>query len=105
MIRDNPLDLGILTAKMRSNRGHPEDEKVKLLTDLGCLGIEKLYPGTTSQQAPQKAKGGKLTRRQRAQNRRTSSKRAIVEHAIGRIRQYKRDLDPVFSNHFLGVFA
>ena len=41
MIKNNPPDLGALTARMRSNRKHPEDEKVKLLSDLGYVGTAK----------------------------------------------------------------
>ncbi len=94
MIRDNPPELGILTARMRSNRKHPDDEKVKLLSDLGYLGIKKMYPGVISMQPHKKPKGDKLTKKQRAQNRRTSSERVTVEHAIWLVKQYKRMRDP-----------
>ncbi len=94
MIRDNPPDLGILTARMRSNRKHPEKEKVKLLSDLGYVGIKELYPGAISMQPHKKPRGGKLTRKQKAHNRRISSKRVTVEHAIGGIKRYKRMRDP-----------
>ncbi len=75
MIRDNPPDLGILTARMRSNRKHPEDEKVKMFSDLGYVGIKELYPGAISMQPHKKPRGGKLTRKQQAHNRRISSER------------------------------
>ncbi len=94
MIKNNPPDLGILTARMRSNRKHPEDEKVKMFSDLGYMGIEEVYPGATSVQPDKKPRKGKLTKKQKAQNRRISSKRVTVEHAIGRIKQYKRMRDP-----------
>ena len=45
-------------------------------------------------QPHKKPRGGKLTKKQKAQNRRISSKRVTVEHAIGRIKQYKRMRDP-----------
>ncbi len=94
MIGDNPPDLGVLTARMRSNRKHPEDEKVKLFSDLGYVGIKKIYPGVISMQPNKKPRKGKLTKKQKAQSRRISSKRVTVEHAIGRIKQYKRMRDP-----------
>ncbi len=93
MIKNNPPDLGTLTARMRSNR-YLEDEKVKLFSDLGYVGIKRLYPGVISMQPHKKPRGGKLTKKQKAQNRRISSKRVTVEHAIGRIKQYKWMRDP-----------
>ena len=44
--------------------------------------------GRNTQAAPQKAKGGQAWE-QHAQNRRISGKRVTVEHAIGRIKQYR----------------
>ncbi len=89
MIKDNLPDLGLLSARMRSNKRHTRGQMVKLLTDLGYLGIKKVYPGVILKQPHKKPKGGKLTRKQRAQNKRISGRRIIVEHATGHIRQYR----------------
>ena len=65
MIKNNPSDLGTLTARMRSNRKHPEDEKVKLFSDMGYVGIKNLYPVVISMQPHKKPRGASLQRNRR----------------------------------------
>ena len=92
--KEQPTGSGNPDCQERSNRKHPEDEKVKMFSDLAYMGIEEVYPGATSVQPDKKPRKGKPAKKQKAQNRRISSKRVTVEHAIGRIKQYKRMRDP-----------
>jgi len=89
MVREDPPDLGMITRMMKSGRRRPDGECVKLYADLGYVGIRKDYPGAALRQ-PHKKKGGSLTEEQRAANKRINSRRVTVEHAIGRIKQYRR---------------
>ena len=80
---------------MRSNRKHPEDEKVKMFSESGIQWESRRCIPGPHPCSPTRSQGkASLQRKQKAQNRRISSKRVTVEHAIGRIKQYKRMRDP-----------
>ena len=55
--------------------------------DLGYQGNDTM-PGADLHIPHKKPKGGKLTRTQKKENQKLSSRRVIVEHAIGGIKQF-----------------
>ncbi len=90
---DDP-DLGIVTRRMKSGLT-PDSKKVVSWSDLGYYGIDKFYPGIMLLQPikrPRKKKGekesGKLAPDEKRHNKRVSSVRIRVEHAIGRLKHF-----------------
>ena len=66
----------------------PKNERITVLADKGYQGMDKHYPGADLIIPEKKPKGGNLTDRQKKRNKKISSKRIIVEHPIGRIKQW-----------------
>lgn len=85
MIRDDPIDLGRWSKSMKSGRGN----QITVLADKGYIGLDKYCPGIKLKIPTKKPKFGELTESQKARNKRISSKRIVVEHAIGRMKQFK----------------
>lgn len=62
-------------------------ESIKILTDTGYLGLQKLH-GNTFMPA-KKSKKHPLTKEQKQQNKELSSQRVPNEHVIGKIKRFK----------------
>lgn len=75
------------------------DDGITLLADSGYQGLHDQRPGLTSARVAMKRFRGAppLTRKQRKENRLLSKTRIFVEHAFGRMKQYKV-LDHVYRH-------
>jgi len=57
--------------------------------DLGFLGITKDYPDLHIRIPHKKPRGRELTKEQKEENRKLSSRRVLAEHAIGGVKRLK----------------
>ena len=82
--------------------GKNVDESILMQTDLGYLGIEKLH---TNILIPIKeSKYYKLTKREKAYNKRLAQKRVVIEHINAKIKTFKITAYPYRNRrrrHFL----
>jgi hypothetical protein len=76
--------------------GEDVDESITMITDLGYLGIEKLH--VNSQVPYKESKNHKLTKREKAYNKRLAQKRVAVEHINAKIKTFKIMAYP-YRNH------
>jgi len=70
--------------------------------DKGFVGICTDYPGLRVEMPKKKPKGGELTPEEKGENRRISSIRVLVEHAIGGFKRFKIMTDK-FRNRKTGL--
>lgn len=63
--------------------------QIRVIADLGFLGMDKRLPGITVLIPEKRPKNGQLTKKQKERNKKISSKRVRVEHDIGRAKNYK----------------
>ncbi len=89
MITDDPIDLGRWSRGMFKENTLKKD-RLQVLADKGYQGLEKRYPGINLEMPTKKPPKGELTPQQKKRNKKISSKRIKVEHAIGRIKQWAR---------------
>ena len=76
--------------------GEGVNECILLQADLGYLGIEKLH---VNSEIPKKSsKNHKLTKREKAYNKRLARKRVVVEHINAKIKTFKSMSYP-YRNH------
>ena len=76
--------------------GEDVDESKRMITDLGYLGIEKLH--ANSQVPYKESKKHKLTKREKAYNKRLARKRVVIEHINAKIKTFKIMANP-YRNH------
>ena len=67
--------------------GNNVDESILIRTDLGYLGIEKLH--ANSLLPIKESKYHKLSKREKAYNKRLARKRVIIEHINAKIKTFK----------------
>ena len=93
LLRESPPDLGDLS-EAAADPETPEDERPINIYDRGYQGIQKDTPGAEVWMGMKRNAGsdpetGGLTQRERDHNTEVTRARIIVEHAIGRIKQYR----------------
>ena len=100
MIKEHSIPFGRWTRKMR-DKDTPAKEKFTMYMDLGYHGIQKYFPGVNvvlPHKKPRKKKtdsaAPKLTKEQKAYNKKVGGIRVTVENSIGRIKQYSRMTEP-----------
>ena len=100
MIKEHSIPFGRWTRKM-CDEDTPAKEKFTMYMDLGYQGIQKYFPGVNvvlPHKKPRKKKTGsaapKLTKEQKAYNKKVGGIRVTVENSIGRIKQYSRMTEP-----------
>ena len=100
MIKEHSIPFGRWTRKMR-DEDTPAKEKFTMYMDLGYQGIQKYFPGVNvvlPHKKPRKKKtdsaAPKLTKEQKAYNKKVGGIRVTVENSIGRIKQYSRMTEP-----------
>ncbi|MDI1495563.1 MAG: Transposase [Cenarchaeum symbiont of Oopsacas minuta] len=89
VLRRNPPNFGKWTKNMR-DPNTKQEHRIILYTDKGYLGVEKDYPGIISKQPYKKPKGYEMTETDQKYNQRISRKRIRVEHAINRLKWFRR---------------
>ena len=92
MIKEHSIPFGRWTRKMR-DEDTPAKEKFTMYMDLGYQGIQKYFPGVNvvlPHKKPRKKKtdsaAPKLTKEQKAYNKKVGGIRVTVENSIGRIK-------------------
>ena len=100
MIKEHSIPFGKWTGKMR-DEDTPAKERFTMYMDLGYRGIQKYFPGVNvvlPHKKPRKKKtdsaAPKLTKEQKAYNKKVGGIRVTVENSIGRIKQYSRMTEP-----------
>ena len=100
MIKEHSIPFGRWTRKMR-DEDTPAKERFTMYMDLGYQGIQKYFPGVNvvlPHKKPRKKKtdsaAPKLTKEQKAYNKKVGSIRVTIENSIGRIKQYSRMTEP-----------
>ena len=100
MIKEHSIPFGRWTGKMR-DEDTPAKEKFTMYMDLGYQGIQKYFPGVNvvlPHKKPRKKKtdsaAPKLTKEQKAYNKKVGGIRVTVENSIGKIKQYSRMTEP-----------
>ena len=100
MIKEHSIPFGRWTRKMR-DEDTPAKERFTMYMDLGYQGIQKYFPGVNvvlPHKKPRKKKtdsaAPKLTKEQKAYNKKVGGIRVTVENSIGRIKQYSRMTEP-----------
>ena len=100
MIKEHSIPFGRWTRKMRDEDTSAK-EKFTMYMDLGYQGIQKYFPGVNvvlPYKKPRKKKtdsaAPKLTKEQKAYNKKVGGIRVTVENSIGRIKQYSRMTEP-----------
>ena len=88
MLREDDPDLGQIT-ELAKTEDTPADKRPKCLSDLGYKKIDGFYPGADHKQPHKKEKNGKLTKRQKQDNKSVGRRRVPVEHAIGKLKRYR----------------
>ena len=68
--------------------------RIRVLADSGFQGIEKRLPGIEAVIPEKRPRNGQLTKKQKARNKRISSKRVRAEHDIGRVKNYEITKQP-----------
>lgn len=102
-------DFQVLKALFPPHQRH--FEKLKILVDLGFLGIERQYPLGSVQIPHKKTKNQPLTAQQKEENRAISAKRIKVEHSFAGLKRYRVLSDRLrihktdFYDQILGVCA
>jgi len=87
------VDFGILKKEFPPGVGW--FKSIKLLVDLGFIGIDKIYKikeliiGEKKPRKSEKNPNPKLSPEQKAKNTAISRERIFVEHAIGRMKKYR----------------
>ena len=87
------VDFGVLKEEFPPGKGW--FKRVRLLVDLGFIGIDKLYEIKEliiGEKKPRKSKNNpntQLSPEQKARNKEVSRERIFVEHAIGRMKKYR----------------
>ncbi len=89
VLRRNPPNFGKWTDGMK-NSDTKKERQIMLYTDKGYLSVEKDYRGIISKQPYKKPKGKGLTETEREYSKRISRKRIKVEHAINRLKWFRR---------------
>lgn len=109
------VDFGVL--KQEFPPEYPWFKNLKVLVDLGFIGIDKLYEVKEliiGEKKPRKSKANpnpKLTEKQKIKNTKVSKERIFVEHAIGKMKRYRilknrcRIKCPVTKDRILGIAA
>ena len=87
-LRPGDPDLGAVTASPK-DPSTPPGRRVTVRVGLGHGGVERMWPGGTVERPDKRRAGQKLTRAQRARNRRKAGARMTVEHAICRIKRFR----------------
>ena len=100
MIKEHSIPFGRWTRKMR-DEDIPAKERFTMYMDLGYQGIQKYFPGVNvvlPHKKPRKKKtdsaAPKLTKEQKAYNKKVGGIRVTIENSIGRIKQYSRMTEP-----------
>ena len=93
LLKEDPPNLGVLTRAM-SDGDTPGPVRPVLFVDKGYQGILEHYPGADTRQPARRRRNsekrtGGLTTEERARNKEINGVRVVVEHAIGRIKQYR----------------
>ena len=101
LLKEDPLDLGILTRTM-SKYDAPKPDRPVLYVDKGYQGISGYYPGATIRQPAKRRPNsdrqtGGLTADDLALNREINGTRVVVEHAIGMIKRYRGTTTPFWG--------
>lgn len=81
--------LGEFAQKTMIEPSNPKD-KIRLLADLGFLGLDKILSNTDVVVPIRKPKNGQLTAEQKAHNKTLSSERVQAEDTIGATKHFKR---------------
>ena len=109
------VDFGVLKNEFVPGRGWFRN--IKLLVDLGFVGIDKIYKikeliiGKKKPRKSKKNPNTKLSPEQKEKNKAVSRERIFVEHAIGRMKKYRilknrcriKSMD--LKNRILGICA
>ena len=93
IMKKDPIKLGRMFESMYK-KNTPKKYRIIVRADLGYYGMWKYYEGIILIIPDKRKPGKKLTKRQKKRNRQKSKKRIVVEHAIGRIKRWKRLTDP-----------
>ncbi|MDI1495006.1 MAG: Transposase [Cenarchaeum symbiont of Oopsacas minuta] len=89
VIRHNLPNFGKWTKNMRDSNTKQE-HRIMLYTDKEYFGVEKDYPGIISKQPYKKPKGNGMTEKDKKHDKRINHKRVKVEHAINRLKWFRR---------------
>ena len=87
-LRESIGDMGVIGESMR-DPDTPADERLELLGDGGYQGVAKDCPGANVTTPTKKPRNGELTPGQKQRNKSLSSRRIVVEHVMGDIKEYK----------------
>ena len=90
-------DMGIIAESM-TDPDTPPDKQLTLKGDSGYQGVANDCPGADVIIPFKKPPGGKLTPDQKEHNRKLSSKRVVVEHVMGDLKEYR-----VLRGPFIGT--
>ena len=106
LLRESPLPFGRWWDRMCSE-DIPNEDRVRLFTDLGYKGIKKDLPDANIQQPHKKSKDhGHFTPEEKEENHSINSTGVKVEHSIGRLKRYGKLVVPYsgtvseFNNEF-----
>ena len=75
-------------ARTFPSMGRERGARIRVLADTGFQGIRNRLPGIDAVIPKKRPPGGSLTKKEKAGNRRISSRRVKVEHCIGRTKNY-----------------
>ena len=76
------------------SKGTIKAYRIRALTDGGFLGFNKMFPGAEWIRPHRKPPKKELTKKKKAENKKISRERVVVEHAIGRLKNYAILRDP-----------
>jgi hypothetical protein len=109
------VDMAILKKEFTPGQGW--FKKYRMLFDLGFVGVEKIYEMkevVIGKKKPRKSKNNpkpELSKEQKVLNKKVSSERIFVEHAIGKMKIFRvlknrcRFKCPIIKNKIIGVCA
>ena len=105
LLKEDHPDLGNLTRAM-SDGDTPGQDRPVLYVDKRYQGISEHYSGADARQPAKRRRNsdrptGGLTQEERARNKEINGIRVVVEHAIGRIKQYR--IHQALLRHARGV--
>ena len=89
MLQEDDPDLGIITQTLKSADEPPKEIQILVFSDMGYKKIQEMYPGGTHKQPHKRPKDGRLTNRQKQDNKSIGRRRVHVEHAIGKLKRYR----------------
>ena len=81
----------------KENLGNHLPRDIPIYVDSGFQGIEKDYPALTVRMPKRKVRGKELTKENKENNKAISSKRVLVEHAIGGVKRL-RSVTDIYRN-------